>query len=129
MHDIFGSTAYLRGAEVVLGLRRLSDGYSRLHVFKDRDGDLPVGDSWGLLFDREQGFRRDPNDGKPRDTAESKVRDLLEAQPGLSTDHLAKATDYSERTVRQALKKLDAEFTTGPHGAKVWRLPEAQESA
>lgn len=69
IHDLFGSSAIVRGAEVVIGLERKSDGYSRLHFFKDREGELPVGEGWGLLFDREQGFRRDPQDGEERDLA------------------------------------------------------------
>lgn len=64
--DLFGSSAYLRGAEVVLGVRRPRAGYAHLHFFKDRDGDLPVGERWGLLFDREDGFRRDPDDESQR---------------------------------------------------------------
>jgi hypothetical protein len=56
VHDLFGSSAYVRGAEVVLGLRRVSDGYAKLHFLKDRDGDLPISTAWGLLFDQEEGF-------------------------------------------------------------------------
>ena len=56
MHEMFGSSAYLRGAEVVLGLQMLREGFSRLHFFKDRDGDLPLGAVWSLLFDREHGL-------------------------------------------------------------------------
>ena len=63
----------MRGAEVVLGLQRVRDGYAKLHFLKDRDGDLPIGAAWGLLFDREQGFRRDPNDGK-RETDRRRAR-------------------------------------------------------
>ena len=103
LDEFFGSTAYLRGAEVVVGLDRLRDGYSRLHLLKDRDGDLPVPESWGLFFDREEGFRRDPEDGKPKQTAKDKVRELLVAQPGLGTEQLAESTEYTERTVRTAL--------------------------
>jgi hypothetical protein len=47
IHDLFGSSAYVRGAEVVLGLQRVSDGYAKLHLLKDRDGDLPIGAAWG----------------------------------------------------------------------------------
>lgn len=68
LHEFFGSSAYLRGAEVVVGLQRLRDGYSRLDFFKDRDGDLPIGAKWGLLFDRQDGFRRDPEDDAPSRT-------------------------------------------------------------
>lgn len=56
IHDVFGSTAILRGAEVVLGLQRVQPGESLLHFFKDRDGDLPVGDTWELNFDQSNGF-------------------------------------------------------------------------
>jgi AAA domain/DnaB-like helicase N terminal domain len=66
IHDLFGSSAYVRGAEVVIGVRRIARGVSELHFLKDRDGDLPVGDKWRLLFDRESGFRRDPK-GDDRD--------------------------------------------------------------
>ena len=46
VNELFGSSAYQRGAEIVLGLQRVRPGYSRLHFFKDRDGDLPVGTAW-----------------------------------------------------------------------------------
>jgi RecA-family ATPase len=86
MHEFFGSSAYLRGAEVVVGLQRLSDGYGRLHFFKDRDGDGPPIDThWGLIFSREDGFRRDPSDGAPKRTAKTAVYDLL-TQGGLMTE-------------------------------------------
>lgn len=56
IHDVFGSTAVLRGAEVVLGLQRTAPGSSVLHFFKDRDGDLSVGEAWELHFNTERGF-------------------------------------------------------------------------
>jgi hypothetical protein len=105
INDIFGSSAFVRGAEVVLGLQFVSDGYSKLHWLKDRDGDLPIGAQWGLLFDREQGFRRDPNDGK-RETAEGKIGELLATDPTLTPAQLQEATGYAERTVRRVLKAL-----------------------
>jgi hypothetical protein len=106
IHDLFGSSAYVRGAEVVLGLQRVSDGYAKLHFLKDRDGDLSIGTAWGLLFDREEGFRRDPKDGEPRETALDKVRELLAADPSLSAKQLEQASGYKERTIRDALRKL-----------------------
>jgi hypothetical protein len=106
IHDLFGSSAYVRGAEVVLGLQRVSDGYAKLHFLKDRDGDLPIGAAWGLLFNREEGFRRDPNDGTPRETATDKIRALLEEDPTLSPKQLEEAAGYAERTVRKALKAI-----------------------
>lgn len=106
IHDLFGSSAYVRGAEVVLGLQRVSDGYAKLHFLKDRDGDLPIGVAWGLLFDREEGFRRDPKDGEPRETALDKVRELLTVDPTLTPKQLEQASGYKERTIRDALRKL-----------------------
>lgn len=108
MHEFFGSSAYLRGAEVVLGLQRVRDGYSRLHFFKDRDGDLDVGSSWGLLFDRVHGYRRDPEDGK-KQTAADQVLELLEADPAITDTQLMAATGRSERTVRNARKAAEAQ--------------------
>jgi hypothetical protein len=54
-----------------IGIKRITRGrvrlgYSRLQFLKDRDGDLPAGEAWGILFDREHGFRREPEDTKPR---------------------------------------------------------------
>jgi hypothetical protein len=125
MHELFGSSAYLRGAEVVLGIQRLSDGYSKLHVFKDRDGDLPVGEACGLLFDREEGFRRDPNDGEPKATAKDKVKEALELEANLTEAELCSRTGYAERTVRDALRAIDAIGTdTSP---KRWSLSAQEE--
>jgi AAA domain len=99
IHDLFGSSAIVRGAEIVIGLQRLRDGYSRLHFLKDRDGDLPIGDRWGLLFDREHGFRRDPDDEKPS-TAEQ-VAELRAADPTLTQKAVAEAIGVTERTIRK----------------------------
>jgi AAA domain len=123
MHEFFGSSAYLRGAEVVLGLQRVRDGYSRLHFFKDREGDLPVGSSWGLLFDRDSGFRRDPEDEKPRQTTADQVRELLAGQPGMTIGQLVEETGKAERTVRSALKEIGAnDDRPGTTADKLWTL-------
>jgi hypothetical protein len=124
MHEFFGSSAYLRGAEVIIGLQRIRDGYSRLHWFKDRDGDLPTGTAWGLLFDRETGYRRDPDDTTGRKTATEQVRDLLQAEPGITQRKLEAATKYTDRTIRKALRELGATPQTraGQHGERGWQL-------
>jgi len=125
MHEFFGQSAYLRGAEVVVGLQRVRDGYSRLHFFKDRDGDLPIGAAWGLLFDRQRGFRRDPDDEKPKQTAAGLIRELLEAQPEMSVEALAAASGYAHRTVRKALGDLGAHGgRAGAQGEKQWALDD-----
>jgi hypothetical protein len=56
--DLFGSSAFVRGCEVVLGIQLVEEGVSKLHFLKDRDGALPVrGTMWTLDFDREEGYR------------------------------------------------------------------------
>jgi hypothetical protein len=56
--DLFGSSAFVRGCEVVLGIQLVEEGVSKLHFLKDRDGALPVrGTVWTLDFDREEGYR------------------------------------------------------------------------
>jgi hypothetical protein len=86
IHDVFGSSAYVRGAEVVLGLRRVSNGFAELHFFEDRDGDLSVGEKWGLLFDQEQGFRRAPEDELvPAEVIAERLLAFVRTNPGLST--------------------------------------------
>lgn len=107
IHEFFGSSAYLRGAEIVLGLQLVRDGYSRLHYFKDRDGELPVRKSWGLLFDRAEGYRRDPEDGERKQTAAEMVAELLEADPTMTDAQLMAATDKKERTIRNARKAFE----------------------
>ncbi|HXW59246.1 MAG TPA: AAA family ATPase [Solirubrobacteraceae bacterium] len=106
MHEFFGSSAYLRGAEIVLGLQLVRHGYSRLHFFKDRDGDLPIRKAWGLLFDREHGYRRDPDDEHRKPTTAEHVRELLEADPAMTDAQLMAATGRSERTIRNARKAV-----------------------
>lgn len=130
IHDLFGSSAYVRGAEVVLGLQRMRDGYSRLHYLKDRDGDLPIGATWGLLFDREQGFRRDPDDGKQKPTVAELVHDLLEQTPWMTKDQLIEATDASKSTVEKALKGIDAisERRGGSTGPNFYALADTVDS-
>jgi hypothetical protein len=125
MHEFFGSSAYLRGAEVVLGLQRVRDGYSRLHFFKDRDGDLPVGAAWGLLFDRESGYRRDPEDEHPKETTSDQVRELLEGQPGMTTAQLVEETGKADRTVRKALKEIGADEAKIGNEPALWSIGES----
>lgn len=59
LHDVSGSGAAVRGAEVIIAIERLSYGYARLRILKDRDGDLPVGEAWQLTYNRQQGFQKD----------------------------------------------------------------------
>jgi hypothetical protein len=129
MHELFGSSAYLRGAEIILGLQFVRDGYSRLHYFKDRDGGLPVGKAWGLLFDHDSGYRRDPDDENPKQTAAEQVRELLEGQPDMTETQLVTATGFTERTIRRALKEIGATADRpGQTAPKLWNLDSEAES-
>lgn len=122
LHDLFGSSAYARGAEVVLGIQKVGPGRSRLHIFKDRPGDLPQGSAWKLSFDREEGFQRDPEDMLEATRAIDLVRALLTERPGLTKAEIQEATGKKERTVSKALKDLGA-VHDGSH-PKRWWLPK-----
>lgn len=139
IHDIFGSSAVVRGAEVVLGLKVATPGYTRLSFFKHRDGaeedGVHVGgEPWGLLFDRALGYRRDPNDTAPPRDLQQELRDLgADGAWRTLKDWKAPADDggigANEREVRQALELLvegdEFEYAEGPEGrhktAKCWR--------
>jgi hypothetical protein len=57
-----------------------------------------AGRSGGLLFDREQGFRRDPDDGKP--STREQLAELRAADPGITQAAAAAAIGVTERTIR-----------------------------
>ncbi|MFN2471055.1 MAG: AAA family ATPase [Gaiellaceae bacterium] len=134
IHDIFGSTAITRGAEVVQGIQRVEHGYSRLYFFKDRDGDLPVGlDPWGLLYGREEGFRRDPRDLLPERDYAAELRELGGDHEWRTVNEwkaAKKGIGAGQEAVKGALAELVAagsfEYMEGPPGrqpsAKCWRF-------
>jgi hypothetical protein len=98
IHELFASSAYPRGAEVVLGLQRTRDGYAKLHYWKDRDGDLPIGARWGLLYSHDDGFCRDPKDEGP--STREQVAEIRARDPEITQKQAAKEIGVSERTVR-----------------------------
>ena len=128
MHEFFGSSAYLRGAEIVIGLQRLSDGYAKLHFFKDRDGDLPaIGTHWGLLFNRDEGFRRDASSTEPKRTTKELMHEALAAGAHLTADELASVADCKPDTVRKnAAEMAHIDSYPGPHGKLTYFLQEAE---
>jgi hypothetical protein len=108
IHDVFGSGAYVRGAEVVLGLRRVSNGFAELHFFKDRDGDLEVGDKWGLLFDREYGFRRAPDDVEQSEAElAEQLLEYVRENPGSSTTRVTESVKGRRTRLVQILRGDD----------------------
>lgn len=126
IHELFGSSAFLRGAEVVVGLRRISDGAAQLHWFKDRDGDLPIGAKWQLLFNREGGFKRDPNE--KRETAFEAIVEFFVNQPEAtewSARRLAEQQlGFSKSTIHRHLKQARE---VALEQLKTWEEPRAQE--
>jgi hypothetical protein len=98
IHEVFGSSAYVRGAEVVVGLRRGSDGRARLGFLKDREGGLPLGSQWKLTFDREHGYQRDATDGRP--STREQVDALRRSDPTLTQKQIATRLGVCDRTVR-----------------------------
>ena len=85
-HDLFGSSAYQWGAEMLLGVERKSPGMTWVHWWKDREGDAAedgatVGDHWKVHFDRKKGFQRyveGEQDRLPINTAATPKFDLGE---------------------------------------------------
>ena len=62
-HDLFGSSAYQWGAEMLLGVERKSQTKTWIHWWKDREGEAAeqgaiVGSHWDIAFDRKTGFGR-----------------------------------------------------------------------
>jgi AAA domain len=122
IHDLFGSSAYVRGAEVVLGLRRVRPGQGVLYFFKDRDGDLPVGDKWGLNYSHSGGYSVVSTEQVKTRRSPEVITGLLESMPGSTVAELAKAGKYSEDTVSRALVKIEA-VQDGQWPRRFW-LPE-----
>jgi len=138
IHDLAGSGAAVRGAEIIVAIERVSDGYSRLRFLKDRSGRLPVGEAWGLLFDRETDYRRDPNDGKVRDIRAELLEVLADGGWRTVTELRRKkelgGIGADPETIRPVLDTLTVEglleHRIGPPGrqpsAKCWRVSSAR---
>lgn len=145
MADIFGSSAWVRGAEVVMGIQQVNHGYSMLYPWKRRGriGDVDgvpfqKGDAIGLTFDDDNLFRRGKAQAKEK--AADAVRRLIfeETGNGWTREMLMEAIPgrdgkASGSTIDRALKDMgdEIEWTTDSSGAKSFRparatrLPEA----
>jgi hypothetical protein len=108
--DLFGSSAYPRGAEVVLGLQLVRDGYSRLHFLKSRDAGLPVRKHWGLLFERGHGFRHDLSETQP--STLERLSELRAADPALTQAQAVEALGAGLRTVQRWWQEAAPEAQT-----------------
>ena len=118
--DVAGSGAVTRGAEVVLAIERLSHGYARLRILKDRDGDLEVGDEWPLIFDRDRGFRHNPKEEVADESIEARIHAAVAEGASRTVKEWAAYLGLNEKRVREVLKRLHAadelSLVIGPPG-------------
>lgn len=129
IHDVSGSSAVTRGAEVVIGIEKVSQGHARLRFLKDREGDLQVGEYWNLLFTQGEGFTRDPQDFAPPVDYKAKVLDAATSE-WMIMDEWKRATGAGKGKLEPVLKNLveegELEHMIGPPGrrknAHGWRL-------
>lgn len=116
--DIAGSGAISRGAEVVIGLERLSHGTARLRFLKDREGDLPVGDFLELNYSQEDGFTVD----EQRSSSQSIEGAIMTVQASgwMTVKEWAKTIGFRETETKRVLERLAAAhqiaFAIGPQG-------------
>jgi len=134
LSDVAGSGGLTRGAEIVVAIEKLAPGHARLRFLKDRDGDLPVGTVWNLLFTRGGGFRRDPKDSEPPRDIAAELLELGSDGEWRTLNEWRSARDEggigaNDKTVKAALDNLVEEgvfeFEVGPAGrsrnARCWR--------
>jgi len=136
-NDLFGSATYQWGAELLLGIERpreSDDGFSMLHCWKDRDGELsevvPLNGIKNLMFERGKGFRWG---GKRKRVASVDViHDLLrEHSEGLHIEEIeelwpgGKLQAPRRGTLYKALDSIYGCTHDGRVGkeARLWQLP------
>jgi hypothetical protein len=138
LHDIAGSGAVSRGAEVILGIEKVAHGMARLRFLKDREGDLEVGEAYHLLFTKGEGFRRDPKDLEPpkdyvqliRETGDTEWRTLPEWRVLIGSGK-PKAEAALEELRTNDPPEVEYSEEKAVHGkrrgAKCWRLVSGLE--
>jgi hypothetical protein len=122
-NEVFGSSAFTRGAEVVVYLRMVRPGVSRLHFLKDRDGELEGGKPWKLSFNRENGFERDAAIEVPK--LVEQVAAALRERPGQTKSELQETVGGSISSIEKALRTLGAVSEHGPGRAYRYALNES----
>jgi hypothetical protein len=130
MDDIFGSGAFSRGAEIILGLRRPGPGFARLYIWKHRPGMIDAGAHIDLRFDREEGFARmQRDDGVSRPQM---VVSLLTMNPeGMTLDEISIQMGITKESVRHAIRasegQVKSDLIPGTRGKKLFRAVNADE--
>lgn len=128
--DVAGSSAITRGAEIILGIERVAHGYARLRFLKDRDGDLPIGEAYNLLYHREHGYMRDPRDLEPERDYRAQILAVEDGQKWRTLKEWKTDVGAGEDTLRPILNELVTDellvYEEGPYGrqrgAKCWRI-------
>ena len=116
-HDLFGSSAWQWGAEMLMGVERKSESMTWLHFWKDREGEVAedgaaVGTHWDIKFDRENGFRRyAPKKGAPKFDLVEFIYEALRINGPMTREEIknllwAKRRSPSMGQIDGALKKL-----------------------
>jgi hypothetical protein len=130
MDDIFGSGAFSRGAEVILGLRRPGPGFARMYVWKHRPGMLDAGSHVDLRFDRETGFHRMERD-EGKSVTELVVSLLVMNPTGLTLKEIAAQMGRTEDAIRHAIRASDGQIKgdliPGTRGKKLYKAVSADE--
>ena len=129
LHDVAGSGALTRGAEAVVALERLTFGYARLRYLKHRDEDWPIGETVGLIYDREHGFQPDPREQLEQEEADRRMVELAQDRTWRTVKEWSTALEIGEPRTREMLDRLTEigrlENEKGPEGrhssAKCWR--------
>ncbi len=125
LHDVSGSGAAVRGAEVILSIERLAHGFSRLRILKDRDGDLPVGDTWPLVFERGEGFKLDPKEQASEEDIENQIRSDQTGEWRTIPEwamYLGIRETKAKTILNRMVEKEQVQFLLGPAG----RSPKAK---
>lgn len=133
IHDIAGSGAVTRGAELVIGIERVSHGLARLRFLKDREGDLPIGEAWNLTYTQDTGFKRDPKDQAPERNYRVEILDLPHGHEWRTIRDYMETMKAGEKALKPHLADLVEEgileYAEGPEGrqrnAKCWRQTAA----
>ena len=131
MDDIFGSGAFSRGAEIILGLRRPGPGYSRLYIWKHRPGMIDAGIHIDMLFDRNEGFTRmERDDGQ---SVAQQVVTLLALNPeGMTIEEMMQSMGRTKDSIRHAIREAEGQVKSdripGTRGKLLYKAIVADES-